>query len=180
MPCRRATNATLPPSASTSSNSAAFCAGLHLRRRVMISAPDTAPVSSNSSDIAHLTAIRCRPCAYGGSPEAADDRLRRVVGILRGALQRGVFLRDGGFECGTDLLPLRPERVLTRTAEAVLCQFRSAEADEAQQLRLLLPGRCAARLLQDLRQTDRGDVVARSCRPAASKLAIAAAKASLN
>jgi hypothetical protein len=37
MPCRRATTATLPPSSSTSSSSAAFCVGLHLRRRVISS-----------------------------------------------------------------------------------------------------------------------------------------------
>src|ERR1700733_10602517 len=45
MPCRRATTATLPFSASTSSSSADFWAGLHFRRRVMISPSDTSPPS---------------------------------------------------------------------------------------------------------------------------------------
>jgi hypothetical protein len=45
MPCRRATNATLPPSDSTSSSSADFWATLHFRRRVMISPSDTSPPS---------------------------------------------------------------------------------------------------------------------------------------
>ena len=86
---------------------------------------------------------------FGGAPESADDRLRRVVGILRGALQGGVFLRrDGGFERRADLLPAGAEIVLAGTAEAVLRQFRRAEADEAQQLRLLVGGRCAARLFE--------------------------------
>ena len=76
---------------------------------------------------------------FGGSPESTDDRLRRVVGVLRGALQGGVFRRrDGGFERRADLLPVRPERVLAGAAEAVLRQFRRTEADEAQQLRLLV------------------------------------------
>ena len=43
---------------------------------------------------------------FGGAPEAADDRLRRVVGILRSALQGGVFFRrDGGFERRAGFLP---------------------------------------------------------------------------
>src|ERR1700733_9114546 len=46
MPCRRATTATLPFSASTSSSSADFWAGLHFRRRVMISPSDTSPPSA--------------------------------------------------------------------------------------------------------------------------------------
>ena len=41
MPCRRATTTTLPPSDSTSASSAAFSAGFHFRRRVMISDPVT-------------------------------------------------------------------------------------------------------------------------------------------
>ena len=45
MPCRRATTATLPFSASTSSSSADFSAGLHFRRRVMISPSVTSPPS---------------------------------------------------------------------------------------------------------------------------------------
>ena len=120
----------------------------------------------------HAAPAKAQP--FGGAPESADDRLRRVVGILRGALQGGVFLRrDGGFERRADLLPVRTEFILAGAAEAVLRQFRSAEADEAQQLRLLVRGRCAARLLQHLRQADRGDVVARPRGPAAGKLAVA-------
>ena len=96
------------------------------------------------------------------------------MGILSGALQGGVFLRrDGGFERRADLLPAGPEFRLAGTAEAVLRQIRGAEADEAQQLRLLLGGRRAAGRLQFLRQTDRGDVVACPRRPAWCQLAIA-------
>ena len=108
-----------------------------------------------------------------GAPEPANDRLGRVVGVLGGALEGGVFLRrDGGFERRADLLPAGPEAVLAGTAEAVLRQLRGAEADEAQQLRLLAQSRRAARLLKRLRQTDRGDVVARPGGPALGKFAI--------
>ena len=57
--------------------------------------------------------------------------------ILRGALQRGVFRRgDGFFERRADVAPVWTEFILARAAEAILRQFRSAKADEAQQLRL--------------------------------------------
>ena len=96
------------------------------------------------------------------------------MSILGGTLEGGVFLRrDGGFERRADLLPAGPEVVLAGAAEAVLRQVRRAEADEAQQLRLLLRRRRAARLLQRLRQADRGDVVARPGRPAQGKVAVA-------
>jgi hypothetical protein len=89
-------------------------------------------------------------------------------------LQGGVFLRrDGGFERRAGLLPAGAEVVLAGAAKAVLRQFRSAETDEAQQLRLLVGGRGAARLLQRLRQGDRGDVVTRPGGPAAGKRAVA-------
>ena len=119
----------------------------------------------------HAAPAKAQP--FGGSPESTDDRLRRVVGILRGALQGGIFLRrDGGFERRADVLPLRPERVLAGAAETVLGEFRSTKAGEAQQLRLLVRGWRAARLLQHLRQADRGDVVARPRGPATGKLAV--------
>src|ERR1019366_8469425 len=39
-----------------------------------------------------------------GSPESTDDNLRRVMGVLRRALEGGVFLRrDSGFECRAGL-----------------------------------------------------------------------------
>ena len=85
----------------------------------------------------HAPAGEAEP--FGGAPEAGDDRLRRVMRVLRGALQRGVFFRrDGGFERRADLLPARAEFILAGAAEAVLRQLRRAEADEAQQLRLLV------------------------------------------
>jgi hypothetical protein len=63
------------------------------------------------------------------------------VGILRGALQGDIFFRrDGGFERGADVLPVWPEFRLAGAAKAILRQFRSAEADEAQQQRLLVRG----------------------------------------
>jgi hypothetical protein len=87
---------------------------------------------------------------------------------------RGVFLRrDGGLERGADLLPAGAEFIFAGAAEAVLRQIRSTETDEAQQLRLLVRGWCATRLLQRLRQGDRGDVVTRPGGPAAGKRAVA-------
>ena len=56
---------------------------------------------------------------FGGSPESTDDRLRRVVRVLRRALQRGVFRRrDGGFERRADLVPLGPEFRFAGAAES--------------------------------------------------------------
>src|SRR5258708_5130883 len=96
------------------------------------------------------------------------------MGVLRGALQSGVFRwRDGGFERRADRMPVRAEFVLARTAETVLCQFRRAETDEAQQVFLFIRRRCAARLLKRFRQSDRGDVVTRTRGPAAGKRAVA-------
>ena len=119
----------------------------------------------------HAAAGEAEP--FGGAPERPDDRLRRVVRILGRALQCRVFRRgDGGFECGTDLLPAGAEFRLAGTAEAVLRQLGGTEADEAQQLRLLVGGRGAARLFQRLRQGDRGNVVARPRRPAPGEAAV--------
>jgi hypothetical protein len=95
------------------------------------------------------------------------------VGILRGALQSGVFLGcDGGFERGADVLPVGAEVLLAGAAETVLCQFRCAEANEAQQVRLLGRGWGVTRLLQRLRERDSGDVVARPGGPATGKFPV--------
>ena len=89
-------------------------------------------------------------------------------------MQGGVFLRrDGGFERRAGLLPAGAEFILAGAAKAVLRQFRSTETDETQQLRLLVGGRGAARVLKYLRQGDRGDVVTRPGGPAAGKRAVA-------
>ena len=79
------------------------------------------------------------PEVLGGAPEAADHRLGGVVGVLRCPLQGGVFRRRrDGREGATDFLPAGPETVRAGQREAILGQVRGPEADEAQELRLLL------------------------------------------
>ena len=115
-----------------------------------------------------------KPSRSAARQSAGDDRLGRVVSVLRRTLQRCVFFRcDGGFERRADLLPAGAEFILAGRRKAVLRQLRRAEADEAQQLRLLVRGRGAARLFKLLRQDDRGDVVARPGCPATGKTAAA-------
>ena len=77
--------------------------------------------------------------ALHGAPQGADDGLRRVVGILGGALEGGILGRGHGVgEDLPDLVPSRAEPGLARQREGVLCQVGGAEADEAQQGRLLV------------------------------------------
>ena len=70
--------------------------------------------------------------ALGCSPKSTDDRLGRVVGVLRRPLQGGVFGR--GHRVGeilADRLPAGPKLRGARQREGVLRQFRCPEADEA-------------------------------------------------
>jgi len=67
------------------------------------------------------------------------------MGVLRGALQGGIFFRRNGFfERFADLLPVGTEFSFARAAETILRQFGCAEPNEAHELRLLIAGRCAA------------------------------------
>ena len=108
-----------------------------------------------------------------GPPQAADDRLGGVVGILGCALKRRVFRRGRDVrQVLADLLPAGAEALGARQREAVLRQVRGPEADEAKKGGLLLRGGGLARLVQFLREPDGGDVVARPGRPPARKRAV--------
>ena len=110
----------------------------------------------------------------GGAPDGADHRLRRVVGVLSGALQGNIFGGGGGLDqVLADLLPARPEPALAGKRKHVLRQLGGAEADEAQQAFLFPRAGRPALVLQRLGQRDRGDVVARAGGPAAGELAVA-------
>ena len=108
--------------------------------------------------------------ALHGAPEGADDGLGRVVGILGGTLEGGILGRRHGVgKVLPDLAPSRAEPGFTRQREGVLRQVGGAEADEAQQCRLLVRRRGAPACFQLLAQPDRGDVVACAAGPSAGK-----------
>ena len=114
-----------------------------------------------------------KPRRWAARQSATDDRLRRVVRILRRALQGGVFLRrDGGFERRADLLPAGAEFGPRRAAESSSAPVRWRRSRRSAAAAPARPASARGPLLQLLRQPDRGDVVARPGGPAAGERAI--------
>jgi defect-in-organelle-trafficking protein DotB len=120
----------------------------------------------------HLAAGEAEP--FDGAPDRADNRFWSVVSVLRRALKCRVFCRAGGLsERLADFLPAWADTIGPRQREAVLCEFRGAEAGEADQLFLLFARRCATGVGQDLGEADGGDIVARAGGPAARERTVA-------
>jgi hypothetical protein len=102
-----------------------------------------------------------------GTPDGADQRLRREMRILGRSLQRRDFRGcRGGGQALPDLLPALTEVIGTRQREAVLGKLGRAEADEPEQFALLIRRRCATTVLDLLGERDSADVVARPGWPA--------------
>ena len=119
----------------------------------------------------HNSASEAEPLC--GTPQRADDRLRRVVRILRRALEYGVFGRaDTIREIAADLVPAGAETGGARQRKAVLCELGGAEPGKAQHQSLFIDCRRSSGLLDLLREPDGGDVVPRPRRPAVGKTAI--------
>ncbi len=108
----------------------------------------------------HTRAAPSEPQRTG--PYRPDNRFRHEMGALRAARQRDIVrLRHGVLQFGAEVFPAVGERRLAGQAEDAVREVRLDEADEADQLALLIVGRRSLGSLYFRREPDRCDIAAR-------------------